>query len=177
MPIVGVPESQNAVVTDPVDLEQAAHEITVREASWRARGLTVLPLTRRDDPTGWPWPFKVPPAPGSVGVKVGRDDGDYFQVFIPPEGWPGYAASHRTVVTPAPDISNIGDWSNISEFGKFLDRFWPATSPPSRQGLHRPPKRSAAAGNTDAPAEHLTPKGAIGAPPPPRSAPCAAGRA
>ena len=87
--------------------------------------MTVLPLAQRDDPTAWPWPFKSSPAPpGSVGVKVSRDDGAYFQVFIPPDGWGAHATGHRTVVTRRwRDRSRIVDWSNVTVFGRFLDRW------------------------------------------------------
>lgn len=111
-----------------IDLDLAAQEITQRLPGWVARGLSVGPVTWRDQSRGWPPPIVADraeaPAPDSVGVRLtcGEEEGE---VVLYVGGWADVIYWAGRADADALDIC-VGDYDaplTPAEFGQALDNF------------------------------------------------------
>jgi hypothetical protein len=106
-----------------IDLDAAAREIDARRERWTRAGLSVGPLTWRDEAEEWPQTLKTDRAvvvdPDSIGVVIDRDTWRPGEIILFRGGWADVTLVDETgevVVEYAPV-------PNIAAFGAVLDRW------------------------------------------------------
>ncbi len=116
---------QDGPVQARIDLDEAAHQITIRRAEWVAAGLTVSQTTWREE-------GEFPPVlktvrqeianPDSIGIQITKDKQEGSVVLFK-GGWADLlwwsGASPEDCVEEAP---GWGNWLDIEDFAVVLDR-------------------------------------------------------
>jgi hypothetical protein len=112
-------------VDDVVDLDAAVAEVHARRPRWEASGLTVTPVTWRDQGEGWPPPIKTERAevldPDSIGVAI-RKGGQEGEVVLFKGGWCDFEDwSGNADDDPVLDAPGYPDEMTVAGFGEVLD--------------------------------------------------------
>jgi hypothetical protein len=106
-----------------VDLDQAAAEIESRRAAWLAAGLTVGPVTWRDETASWPRTLETDRArvldPDSVGVQLAAADDAALMVTLFRGAWADI--DFFSALTEWDAVSECPYPRDAEQFGAVLD--------------------------------------------------------
>lgn len=109
-----------------MDLDVAIEQVTERMPMWASAGISVRPLTWRDQGEGWPPPLKTIRSEvidaDSVGVflKKGKQEGE---VVLFKGGWCDYVYwTGELDDDPVQDAPGCPDTMTVEGFGHVLDR-------------------------------------------------------
>jgi hypothetical protein len=113
-------------VDEIVDLDAAVGQVVDRIPMWASAGITVRPVTWRDQGGGWPPPFKTDRSEvidaDSIGVflEKGQQEGE---VVLFKGGWCDYVYwTGETDDDPVQDAPGYPDTMTVEGFGAVLDR-------------------------------------------------------
>lgn len=114
------------VVDEIVDLDVAIGQVVSRLPMWERAGITVRPVTWRDQGEGWPPPFKTDRSEvidaDSIGVflEKGKQEGE---VVLFKGGWCDYVYWTGEIDNdPVQDAPGYPDTMTVEGFGAVLDR-------------------------------------------------------
>lgn len=117
---------QTGGMDDVVDLDAAVAEVHARLPGWEASGVTVAPVTWRDQGEGWPPPFKTERAevldPDSIGVVLRKGE-QQGEVVLFKGGWCDYVYWNGSADDePVQDAPGYPNSMTVKGFGAVLDR-------------------------------------------------------
>jgi hypothetical protein len=119
-----------------VDLDEVAEQIAARQSRWRAAGLTVGPVTWRDEAAPWPKQLQTDRAsvgdPDSVGVQIlGPVESD-LTVVVFRGGWAdvGYLTLDGHIGAENPGVPTADAAGAVLD--NIIRRIWPASSGPAQ---------------------------------------------
>jgi hypothetical protein len=108
-----------------LDLDLAAAEITQRQPAWVSLGLTVGPVTWRDEADVWPHILQTDRArvadPDSVGVRIQGIDNSEVEIVLFRGGWADLNAVKGPITADTQVVTECPKPVSPEEFGLLLD--------------------------------------------------------
>jgi hypothetical protein len=116
---------QYLAVDRDLDLDLAAAQIIQRLPAWASLGLTVGPVTWRDEAEAWPRALQTDRMcvadPDSVGVRIQGPDDSEVEVVLFRGGWADVNAVKGPVTADTKIVTEAPEPASPEEFGLLLD--------------------------------------------------------